>query len=287
MDLQIANKVVFITGAAGGIGQALAEGFAAEDARLVLHANKSSEALQSLVSKRWSPDRVLAVQADVSNPTEIEHTMDQAVERFGRVDICIVNAGVWHRSNLHLDQLDHERLRNTIEINLLGAIWTARAFMDVLRKSGPRSDGQGASMTFIGSTAGRFGEKGHSDYSVSKAGLYGLVRSLKNEIISIDPYARVNMVEPGYTDTPMAADAINREGGIAPVVRTMPIQQIARAVDIANAVLFFSSPAAARHVTGEILTVAGGMEGRVQWELDEIDETRIRRRLRAESSAGS
>ncbi len=285
MDLQIANKVVFITGAAGGIGQALAEGFAAEGARLVLHANKSSEALQSLVSKRWSPDRVLAVRADVSNPTEIEQAMDQAIDRFGRIDICVVNAGVWPRAELHLDQLDHQRLRNTIEINLLGAIWTARAFMDTLRTVGPRADGQGASLTFVGSTAGRFGEKGHSDYSVSKAGLYGLVRTLKNEIIAIDPYARVNMVEPGYTDTPMASETLTTEGAIAPIVRTMPIQQIARAVDIANAVLFFSSPSAARHVTGEVLTVAGGMEGRVQWELEEIDENRIRRRLRTDGSA--
>ena len=284
MDLHIDNKVVFITGASGGIGQALAEGFAAEGARLVLHAHKSSAALQSLVSRRWSPDRVLAVQADVANPTEVEQAMEQAVDRFGRVDICVVNAGVWPRADLGLDSLTHERLRNTIEINLLGAIWTARAFMNALRASGPRSDGGGASLTFIGSTAGRFGEKGHSDYSVSKAGLYGLVRTLKNEIITIDPYARVNMVEPGYTDTPMASDTLETKGALAQVVRTMPIQQIARAEDIASAVLFFSSPSAARHVTGEVLTVAGGMEGRVQWELDEIDENRIRRRLRADQA---
>ncbi len=282
MDLQIANKVVFITGASGGIGQALAEGFAAEGARLVLHAHRSSEALRALVSSRWSPDRVLAVQADVSNPTEVEHAMVQAVDRFGRVDICVVNAGVWPRATKRLDSLDHERLRNTIDVNLLGAIWTARSFLDALRESGPRPDGQGASITFIGSTAGRFGEGGHSDYSVSKAGLYGLVRSLKNEIVALDPYARVNMVEPGWTATPMAEPAVSTPGEIAPVVRTMPIQQIARAEDIANAVLFFSSPAAARHISGEILTVAGGMEGRVQWETDEVDENRIRRRLRAD-----
>ena len=279
MDLGLKDRVVFITGASGGIGCALAEVFAAEGARLALHAHSSYEALRAHARKRWEPDRVLALQGDVAQPADVQAAMTATVERFGRVDICIANAGIWPEAAERLDEMSPERLRKTLDINLLGAIWTARAFMSALARTGPRSDGHGASLTFIGSTAGRFGEKGHADYSISKVGLYGLVRTLKNEIVALDPFARVNMVEPGWTATPMATASIEKPGGLAQVLRTMPLQQIARAEDIAQAVLFFSSGVAARQVTGEVLTVAGGMEGRVQWEASEINEDNVRRRL--------
>lgn len=279
MDLGLKDRVVFITGASGGIGRALAELFAAEGARLALHAHSSYEALRTHAQQRWEPERVLALQGDIAQPADVQAAMEATVARFGRVDICVANAGIWPEAAERLDEMTPERLRRTLEINLLGAIWTARAFMGALERTGPRTDGHGASLTFIGSTAGRFGEKGHVDYSISKVGLYGLVRTLKNEIVALDPYARVNMVEPGWTATPMATAAIETPGTLGKVLRTMPMQQIARAEDIAQAVLFFSSGLAARHVSGEVLTVAGGMEGRVQWESSEINEDDVRRRL--------
>jgi 3-oxoacyl-[acyl-carrier protein] reductase len=178
-----------------------------------------------------------------------------------------------------LHRADEARIRKTIEIDLLGAMWTARAFFATLACTGPRADGHGAALVFIGSTAGRFGEKGHAEYAASKAGLRGLVASLKNEIVELDRYARVNMIEPGWTVTHMARPALEEPGVISKVVRTMPLRQLARAKDIARAAIFLASPAAARHVSGEVITVAGGMEGRSLWEAGDVDEGEIRRRL--------
>jgi 3-oxoacyl-[acyl-carrier protein] reductase len=166
-----------------------------------------------------------------------------------------------------------------ISTNLLGTAWTARAFLRTLDRVGPRKDGLGAALLFIGSTAGRFGERDHADYSMSKAGMYGLIRSLKNEITRIDPYGRVNMIEPGWTATHMARPALEDPEQVRQAVRTMAVRQIGRAKDIAHAAVFLCSPVLARHVSGEVLTVAGGMEGRLLWKEHEIDFDEVRSRL--------
>jgi 3-oxoacyl-[acyl-carrier protein] reductase len=282
VDPALADKVAFVTGASGGIGRALSEAFAAEGARLGLHGRGRFAELEAWLADQPWRERALAVQADVAKPAEIARAMRQAAERFGRIDVCVANAGAWPPEDRLLHRSPEERIRGAIDANLMGALWTARAFMAELERSGPRQDGHGASLILIGSTAGRFGEKGHAEYAVAKSGLYGLLRSLKNEIVELDPFARVNMIEPGWTATHMARPALDEPGRIARAVRTMPLRQIGRAADIARAALFLASPALARHVTGQVLTVAGGMEGRALWESEAIDEDAIRRRLRGE-----
>jgi len=279
MDLALAGKTVFISGAGGGIGRALAEAFGAEGASLALHANRSFASLESWLAGAPFRERAIAVRADVTKPAEIGETMERARERFGRVDVCVANAGTWTPEARLLHEADEARIRHTIETNLLGSLWTARAFMAALAETGPREDGHGAALIFVGSTAGRFGEKGHAEYGASKAGLHGLLRSLKNEIVELDPYARVNLIEPGWTVTHMARPALEQPGVISSAVRTMPLRQLGRAQDIARAALFLASPAASRHVSGEVITLAGGMEGRALWEASDIDEARVRGRM--------
>ena len=118
---------------------------------------------------------------------------------------------------------------------------------------------------FIGSTSGRFGERGHAEYSASKSALRGLTLSLKNEIVDLDPRGRVNLVEPGWTVTEMTKDALKDDAMLARSLATMPLKRVATPDDIADAVLWLSSPRA-RHVSGEVVTVAGGMEGRLLHE---------------------
>jgi len=279
MDLQLEGKVVLITGASGGIGRAMAEAFAAEGAQLALTGQKKIDELDRWLGDQPWRERAIPIAADVTSAKQMSAAFERACDRFGRVDACIANAGVWTPEYRLLHQADEERIKKTIEIDLLGAMWTARGFMQSLARTGRRSDGHGASLVFIGSTAGRFGERGHAEYAASKAGLHGLVCSLKNEIVELDPYARVNMIQPGWTVTHMARPALEEPGVISKVVRTMPLRQLARAIDIARAGLFLCSPAAARHVSGETITVAGGMEGRSLWESNDIDETAIRKRV--------
>ncbi|MGQ0553896.1 MAG: SDR family NAD(P)-dependent oxidoreductase [Planctomycetota bacterium] len=278
MDLGLTDKLVFLTGASGGIGRALAERFAAEGARLALHGHaRAGELAAWLAAQPWR-ERARLYSGDVRDPGAMDAALQSAARDFGRVDACIANAGAWTPPDRRLHEADVERIRTAIDINLLGSLWTARAFFAALARSGPRSDGHGASLVFIGSTAGRFGEAGHAEYAAAKAGLLGLMSSLKNEIVTLDPFARVNVVEPGWTVTHMARPALQQPGVIAKALATMPVRQLGRAQDVAATVAWLCSPLAARHVSGQVLTVAGGMEGRQLWAAADIDEESVRRR---------
>lgn len=279
MDLGLADKVVFVTGASGGIGRAMARSFAAEGARIALLGHRRWEDLSRWLSEQPWGERALALRADVSSPEEVATAMESARQRFGRVDVCVANAGIWPDQDAPLAQLAEERVREVVEVNLLGAFWTARAFLRALEASGPRSDGHGACLLFTGSTAGRFGERGHCDYAASKAGLVGLTLSLKNEIVALDPYGRVNLIEPGWTVTEMTRRNVDQPGMVERTVRTMALQQLGRARDVAATATFLASPTAARHLSGQVVTVAGGMEGRVIWEETQVDGARVLGRL--------
>lgn len=280
MDLQLGGKVVFLTGASGGIGRAVAQAFGEQGCRLALAGRSRTEDLSAWVAGQPFAERSWVTAFDVADPDATSAAMEQAVQRFGRVDIAIANAGTWPVPDVPLHAMDVGRLRSTVEANLMGAVYTARAFLAALARSGPRSDGHGASLAFTGSTAGRFGERMHSDYALAKAGLSGLVQSLKHEIVDLDPYGRANLVEPGWTVTHMARPALEVPGAITRVLATMPLRQLARAKDIAASLLWLSSPALARHVTGQVITVAGGMEGRLRWQPEQVDEQAVRDRLK-------
>lgn len=281
MDLLLTDKVVLITGASGGIGRAMAEAFAEEGARVALHGNSRVAELEAWLAGQAWRERALVVEADVTAPAELRAAFDATRAAWGRVDVAVANAGIWPAADVPLQELDEERARRTLEVNLMGALWTAREFLRALAATGPRADGHGACLLFTGSTAGQFGERGHCDYATAKAGLHGLMRSLKNEVVDLDPYARVNVIEPGWTVTEMARKSLDQPGVAERVVRTMPLRQIARAAEIARAAVFLASPYAARHLTGQVLTVAGGMEGRVRWEEDEVDRAALMARLDA------
>ena len=279
MDSGLSDKVVWITGAAGGIGRELARAFATEGARLVLSAHRSFATLEEQAARADWGARALLVRADVTRPEELERACALARERYGRIDACVANAGAWPSEDVPLSRMDPERLRRTVEVNLLGAAFTARAFLAGLEASGPRADGQGAAFVAIGSTAGHFGERDHADYALAKAGLRGLVATLKNEIARIDPRGRANLIEPGWTATELVRPALQDDALLRRVTSTMSLRQLGRARDVAAAALFLCSPLLAAHVSGQTLGVSGGMEGRRLWAEGELDAAAIRARL--------
>ncbi|WP_419191697.1 SDR family NAD(P)-dependent oxidoreductase [Engelhardtia mirabilis] len=278
MDLGLAESTVLITGASGGIGRALARTFAAEGVRLVLTGHDRIAELTTWAAEEFG-ERALCVAADVREAEQVDAAFEAGAARFGRVDAAIANAGVWPIEDLPLHRIDGARLAQTIAINLLGAVHTARAFMQTLERLGPVA-GRGAAMVCIGSTAGRFGERGHADYALAKAGLVGLVQSLKNELPRIDPLARINLVEPGWTVTEMARAALEDDGAVGRTLTTMALRRLGRADDVARVCACLCSPSASAHVTGQTITVAGGMEGRVLWDRSEIDVDAVRRSAR-------
>jgi len=280
MDLGLGDKVVLMTGASGGIGRALAGAFAAEGARVALHGRTRIADLRRHVAGAPWRDRALVLSGDLTKSEACDAMFARILKAWGRVDVCIANAGSYPQEALRIDRIAPRRVAETIAANLLSSVWTARAFLASLAATGPRADGHGASLVLIGSTAGRFGERGHFDYSVAKAGLAGLVLTLKNEIVEIDPFGRVNMIEPGWTVTHNVRASLEKPGAIARVVATMPLRQLGRAADVARAAVWIASPAAARHVNGQSIVLAGGMEGRLLWPPESIDEAAVRRRCR-------
>jgi 3-oxoacyl-[acyl-carrier protein] reductase len=119
------------------------------------------------------------------------------------------------------------------------------------------------SLVLVGSTAGIFGEAGHADYSSAKSAiLHGLLLSLKNEVVRAAPRARVNAVAPGWTQSRMTREALDEER-VHQITRTMPLRKVANPEDVARQVVALASDEISGHVTGQIVTVAGGMEGRV------------------------
>lgn len=282
MDTRLKDKVCLITGASGGIGREIARLFHEEGALLVLQGWTRFTELEAFSDELGFGDRALCLRYDVSDRPACLDAARRGAAHFGRLDVCVANAGKWPVEDVSFEEMSEERLRATLDANLFGAAFTAQGFMAELARSGPRADEDGASLIFTGSTAARFGERFHADYSISKAAMYGMVRSLKNEITRIDPYARVNLVEPGWTKTHMARPALAVDDTVRNVVKTLALRQIARAQDIARTVAFLASPALSRHISGEALTVAGGMEGRVLWQDTEIDVEGVRARLERE-----
>jgi 3-oxoacyl-[acyl-carrier protein] reductase len=281
MDSGLAGLSVWITGAAGGIGRELARAFAAEGAQLALSAHTRYDELRARAEREGWPPQTLVLRADTTSAADLEQACERTCERFGRLDLCIANAGAWPSEDKPLHELEPERLRRTIEVNLVGSCLTARAFLASLARHGPRPDGRGAALVLIGSTAARFGERDHADYAVAKAGLLGLLRSLKNEIARIDPRGRVNLIEPGWTATEVERPALADDALLRRVASTMALRQLGRARDVAHSALFLASPLLARHVSGEVLGVSGGMEGRRLWDEREIDPAAVRAGVRS------
>ena len=253
METGLAGKVVLVTGGAGGIGSACVRAFAAEGARVVVHYNTSRERAESLAAEL--PDAI-ALGADLTDEAQVDSLFTRARERSGPVEVCAAVAGVWPRADEPVWELPLDRFEGTLRANLTATFLTARAFLREVERTGH------GNLVLVGSTAGRFGEAGHADYAAAKAAIQvGLLLSLKNEIVRIAPGGRVNAVAPGWTYSPMTRGELD-PALVERISRTMALRKVAVAEDIARAVVVLASDALSGHVTGELVTVAGGMEGR-------------------------
>jgi 3-oxoacyl-[acyl-carrier protein] reductase len=271
MITNLSGKIVLITGASGGIGSALARQFAAEGARLVLHYRRGRGQIDTL-RRELSQSDSLIVQADLSNEGQVKRMFAQTIKRFGRIDTLVANAGSWVTADVPIDQMSLRQWHQTLEGVLTTTFLTVREFFRTVAKQ------KRGNAVLISSTAAVFGEAGHADYSAGKAAIaYGLTRTLKNEIARLAPHTRdycggrLNCICPGWTVVPRNKAKLGDAGMIKKVASTMALPQIARPDDIAHAALFLSSDTLARHITGQTLVIAGGMEGRRLWQPDEID----------------
>ena len=253
METGLESAGVVVTGASGGIGAACAKAFATEGARVVVHYHRGEERARAVADELGA----VVAQADLTREDDVERLFAEARDALGRVDVCAAVAGVYPRGDAPVWELGLDRFQETIAQNLTATFLTARAFL-----RGLGGLGQG-SLVLVGSTAGRFGEAGHADYAAAKAAIQGgLLLSLKNEVARLGPGVRVNAVAPGWTVSPMTRGLLTDED-VRRITRTMPLRKVATPEDVAAQVVVLASDRLSGHVTGELVTIAGGMEGRV------------------------
>ncbi|MEE8117900.1 MAG: SDR family NAD(P)-dependent oxidoreductase [Gemmatimonadales bacterium] len=246
--IDLSSKTVLITGGSRGIGAAAARLFAHAGADVAItYREREGEAGKVLESIAGSV-RAVAFQADLSTREANERVVAQTVEAFGRLDCFVANAGIWPAEDVPVKDLSDERWRETLAINLDGVFFGCRAALGVMEP--------GSSIVIVSSTAGQRGEAFHADYAATKGALIAFVKSLAVEAA---PAITVNAVAPGWVDTEMSAGPYQASGGRGrtEIERSIPLQRVASAEDVAGPIVFLCSRLA-RHVTGEILNVNGG-----------------------------
>lgn len=239
------GRVVVVTGASGGIGSALVDGFAHAGADVVLHG-RNADALAAGVARVGERGRsAVAVQGNVRSAETAQRIADTALERFGRIDVLINNAG--GNFGVRLEDMSVNAWNATIEANLSGAFHCARACLPSFINQG------GGAIVNVGSASARYAHPLRGAYAAAKAGLASLTRTMAWEWSQHG--VRVNCVEPGAVMTPASrfADAETEHR----VARYIALGRVGVPSDIAGVCLFLSSEAAA-FVTGETLVVAGG-----------------------------
>lgn len=215
------------------------------------------------------------VTGDISSEDCISSCIKQAKVHHGPINILIANAGITDESNSYpIWKLPLDLWEKTYNTNIRGTFLTIKHFLQSAEEAQISTEEELENLAIVvtGSECGKFGQAGHAEYASGKAGLqYGLIRGVKNEIVRLNSKARINAVAPGWVDTPLIEGRLDDPKELwAEAQATVPLRKIARPEDVARAMCFLASHRAAGHISGECLSVDGGMEGRVVWMEDEV-----------------
>lgn len=234
----LTGRVAVVVGAGSGIGRATA---------LALASRGATVAAADLAPATGTDDRIRSYRVDVTEPETVNEFRQAVEDEFGIPDIVVNTAG-WDRIESFLDN-DREFWEQIVNINFLGPVTVIRAFLD-----GMIQRGDGGRIVTVASDAGRVGSTGETVYAGAKGGVIAFTKSLAREMARHK--ILVNCVSPGPTDTPLFAAQPERMR--LALERAIPLRRLARPEEVAAAIVFFAS-AEASFITGQVLSVSGGL----------------------------
>lgn len=243
------GKTALVTGGTAGIGKGIVALFATHGANVVFcgrNAAKGAEVAQEVCAAAGRPDAATFVQADVADPKAMEDLVSHVLEKFKKLDILVNNAGIT-RDGL-LMRMSEEQWDEVISVNLKSVYSTCRAAIRPMLKE------RCGSIINISSVVGLTGNAGQANYAAAKSGILGFTKSLAQEVASRQ--IKVNCICPGFVDTSMtgALNDVQRES----ILKKIPMGTMGVPQDIAYAALYLASDWS-RYMTGQVLTVDGGM----------------------------
>ncbi|HWQ68643.1 MAG TPA: 3-oxoacyl-[acyl-carrier-protein] reductase [Patescibacteria group bacterium] len=243
---ELEGKVAVVTGGSRGIGRAIALGLSARGAKVVICA-RNPEAAQKVVAELEATGAEgMAVAADISREAEVDGLIQAGLKRFGRLDILVNNAGIT-KDGL-LIRMKEEDWDMVLDVNLKGAFFTTRAALRPMLRA------QSGRIVNISSVAGTMGIPGQANYSASKAGLIGFTKAVAKEVASRS--ITVNAVAPGFIETEMTA--VLSEDRKKSYLGQIPMGRFGAAEEVAALVSFLVSEAAS-YITGQVITIDGGL----------------------------
>ena len=241
------NKVALITGAARGIGKAIAKKFAENGYNVVINYVSAKTDIKTLTKEFEDLGvKVLLVKADVSNKEEAEGLVNQTIEKFGKIDVLVNNAGIT-KDNL-LMRMSEEDFEKVLDINLKGTFLITKFATKYMMKK------RCGSIVNLASVVGVAGNAGQCNYSASKAGVIGFTKSIAKELASRN--IRANAVAPGFIDTDMTS--VLSEDIKANINAQIPMKRMGTAREIANVVYFLGNEESS-YITGQVINIDGGM----------------------------
>jgi 3-oxoacyl-[acyl-carrier protein] reductase len=246
--LSLDGKVALVTGGSRGIGAATVRLFVRAGARIVFNYKNAQADAQHLVEE-CGADVCHAVQANLTGTANAAALVNAVVERFGSLEVLVVNHGVWSGA-ADIDKMTDEQWRNTLAVNLDSAFAVVKHSVVQMKRQA-----RGGHIVMISSTAGQRGEDGHVDYAATKGAIISIVKGLSTELAPQGIY--VNCVAPGWVDTDMTAGALNDPKYRADIFSKIPLGRVATPEEIAAPILFLCTEYAG-FITGEVFNVNGG-----------------------------
>ncbi|WP_404783583.1 3-oxoacyl-[acyl-carrier-protein] reductase [Altericista sp. CCNU0014] len=239
------DKVAIVTGASRGIGKAIALALASEGASVAINYASSSAAAEAVAADiQGMGGQAIALQADVSKPDQVDGFIAAVMEKWGRVDVLVNNAGIT-RDTLLL-RMGLEEWQAVIDLNLTGVFLCTKAISKIMLKQ------KSGRIINIASVAGQMGNPGQANYSAAKAGVIGFTKTVAKELSTRS--ITVNAVAPGFIETDMT-EGLKADD----ILKFIPLGRYGKPEEIAGMVKFLAADPAAAYITGQTFNVDGGM----------------------------